>query len=999
MFNLYFSMALSALNNGEKLFTAYLKRLPPSYRDPNMIFAYYVSFPMVFNPDMLYQLWLNFQDYQLDNKISILPSVVVSDLLQSGLCEEVAFELYEFDSDVVVYLKENIDSLCDEKQIKLLYKHKDIAAFTLGYADIYLRHPRLRNLFDIYYWKSLFALDPEKATDEVKAILKEKASQEVTRPTDQEATIYLTLASQQAEVQTPSPETFNKLPVFSSTPAPDHIKITNKGLVQQIAQKLGLKSEDKVVVHSTFSPSQYVIELIEKAKSEKSKILDLGNCSLNGTLPNELFDPYFIENLEWLSLGDRFIDIKTQAYTSTSNKGDKNIFTGNESDLLKLSTLKSLTCLYFGYFSWGGELSSGAFLKECKNLNTLGFWGNQFTSFDSIPVLPNLKDFRFSNNKISQLKNISKLSSITVLDVGKNNIEDIQEVAGLFNLKKLWLNSNNIKDLSPIKKFFEDKDFFCDVNDNPLETPPLSVAIQGNKSIINYFHNLDKKIDHSIVEEKSRPFPEKNEPYKKTIDDNRVNIFISYSRADEAFKEVLEKHLAILKLRGKIKIQDSRAMSSGSYWGDEIIQQLEDAHIILLLISADFLASEYIWEDEFPRTIERHNRNEVRVVPIYIKHCNWRNTRFGKLQGLPRNGEPIDDPYNDGAWIDVAKGIQILVNHLLDKGLHHPGSHKDPPVQIGDQDRKNLDKELLRSGWKEMSTKSLKTHLKELIVEDNLKDALAILFDWTKEHDRNLHQEVIMLNGRYANLQRDILRGVLENRDAEILIRQITFSLNYLIEKLPDDPLTQVGQRGMPLSPKSGQLKILMLTANPAGTTKLNLDKEYARIAEKIQHKKDAFDLTVQRAVDKTAFRETIVEVRPDVLHFTGHGEEEGEYRGIIVQNEDRNGRAMITPNGLYDLFDHFKGEGIDLKVVVLNACYSEKQAEVIALHVPYVIGTKVEIGDELAIAFSVGFYFKLAESDRNIEKAFKSARASALLEGAEKSHFVLFKNGERFDL
>jgi len=997
-------MQMLESHNGEKLLKAFLKRIPPSYRDPNMIFAYYASFPMVFNPDMLYQLWLNFQDYYIGNKINILPSVVVSDLLQSGLCDEVAFELYEFDSDVVVYLKENIDSLCDEKQIKLLYKHKDIAAFTLGYADIYLRHPRLRSLFDIYYWKSMFALDPEKATDEVKAILKKEASQEVTSPTDQEATIYLTLASQQAEVQMPSPETFNRLPVFSSIPAPDHIKITNKGLVQQIAQKLGLKSGDKTAEKPDSSPLQYASELIEKAKSERSKALDIGNCGLNGTLPDELFDPYFIENLEWLSLGDRFIDIKTQVHASTSNKGNKNVFIGNEPDLLKLHALKSLRYLYISYYARGGSLSSGAFLKKCQNLKTLCLWGNRFTSFESIPVLPNLEDFRISYNEIKHLSGANKIMPVSVLDLGQNAIEDIRELAGLSNLKKLWLNSNNIKNLSAIIKFFQDKDFFCDLNDNPLETPPLSVAVQGNKSIVDYFRNLTNQINNlnsDFAEQKEERPLKTNRPYERAIDSRGLNIFISYSHKDEAFKEALDAHFKGLKRSGKINTWNDRVLLAGTEWDTEIIQQLENAHIILLLVSANFLASEYIWKEELAHAMKRHNRDEVRVIPIYIKPCDWRNTSFGKLQSLPIDGEPIGGPYDDVAWIAVAKAIRILVDDLLDKGLSHSRSHKDPSVQIGDQDRKNLDKELLRRGWNGMSTKSLKAHLEKLILEANQKDALTILYDWAKDHDRNLNQEVIMLNARFAGLQREINIGLLDQRDAKVALAQITSSLNYLIEKLPDNAKFQAeeGEKPMPFVSLSGQLKILMLTANPAGTTKLNLDKEYSRIAEKIQHKKDAFDLTVQRAVDKTAFRETTENVRPDILHFAGHGEEGGEYGGIIVQNEDRNGQVMITPDGLDALFEYFKGEGIDLKTVVLNACYSQEQAEAIAKHVPYVIGTTVEIGDALAIAFSVGFYFKLAESDRNIEKAFKSGRVAAQMEGAKKSHFVLYKDGDILDL
>lgn len=201
----------------------------------------------------------------------------------------------------------------------------------------------------------------------------------------------------------------------------------------------------------------------------------------------------------------------------------------------------------------------------------------------------------------------------------------------------------------------------------------------------------------------------------------------------------------------------------------------------------------------------------------------------------------------------------------------------------------------------------------------------------------------------------------------------------------------------LPTVPASSQLKILMLTANPAGTSQLNLDKEHSRIAEKIQHKKDAFDLTVKRAIDRTDFKELTEATKPHILHFSGHGDaNEG---GIILQNDDKNGYAMISSDVLDVLFEYFTGEGLNFKAVVLNACYSDDQAQAIAKHVPYVIGTTVAIGDELAIAFSVGFYFKLESSGLNIEQAFKSGRVEAQPVGAKKSHFVLFKNGERLDL
>ncbi len=201
---------------------------------------------------------------------------------------------------------------------------------------------------------------------------------------------------------------------------------------------------------------------------------------------------------------------------------------------------------------------------------------------------------------------------------------------------------------------------------------------------------------------------------------------------------------------------------------------------------------------------------------------------------------------------------------------------------------------------------------------------------------------------------------------------------------------------------------ILMLTANPAGTTKLNLDKEHSKIAEKLQSHHNKFSLIVKKAINKNEFKEYTEEVKPTILHFSGHGEKVTEdlrdlgiaetEEGIILQNEDKNGYDSLSSEMIDVLFEYFKDEKINLQLVVLNACYSETQAQVIAKYVPYVIGTTKAIADTCAIAFSTGLYFKLS-TEVEIEQAFKSGRTAAVLEKANKADFVLFKNGQKLDI
>jgi CHAT domain-containing protein len=189
------------------------------------------------------------------------------------------------------------------------------------------------------------------------------------------------------------------------------------------------------------------------------------------------------------------------------------------------------------------------------------------------------------------------------------------------------------------------------------------------------------------------------------------------------------------------------------------------------------------------------------------------------------------------------------------------------------------------------------------------------------------------------------------------------------------------------------RIKILMLTANPANTTKLNLDKEHSNIIQKLQEKQDEFTLLLKKAVSGTEFKEFTEINKPDILHFSGHGAG-GKYKGIIVQNDDKNEEELISIEGLEALFEYFK-EKFAIKVVLLNACHTEEQAKIISHFVDYVIGTNVAIGDIAASAFSSGFYFQLAQTDTlDIHQAYKSGRTEAIMKGAKKSNFVIYKNG-----
>jgi len=143
---------------------------------------------------------------------------------------------------------------------------------------------------------------------------------------------------------------------------------------------------------------------------------------------------------------------------------------------------------------------------------------------------------------------------------------------------------------------------------------------------------------------------------------NPTHVFFSYAPEDEQLRIELEKHLSLLKRDGIINGWSDRRVSPGANLRDEIDRNLDAADIILLLISADFLASDYCYGVEMARAIERHTRSEAQVIPVILRPCDWTTAPFGTFKALPENKEPVTSwPNVDEAMTSLAKGIREAV--------------------------------------------------------------------------------------------------------------------------------------------------------------------------------------------------------------------------------------------------------------------------------------------------------------------------------------------------
>ena len=172
------------------------------------------------------------------------------------------------------------------------------------------------------------------------------------------------------------------------------------------------------------------------------------------------------------------------------------------------------------------------------------------------------------------------------------------------------------------------------------------------------------------------------------------------------------------------------------------------------------------------------------------------------------------------------------------------------------------------------------------------------------------------------------------------------------------------------------KVKILFLAADPSDATRLRLGQELRDIREKLQLSKqsNSFELNSRESVRPGDITQAIHDIAPQIVHFSGHGENTGQ---LCFENVVGNAQ-LVEPDALAALFELIADE---VKCVVLNACYSESQAKAISTHIPFVIGMNKAIGDKSAISFAVGFY-KALGAGHSFEKAYKFAQVEMQLEG-----------------
>lgn len=152
------------------------------------------------------------------------------------------------------------------------------------------------------------------------------------------------------------------------------------------------------------------------------------------------------------------------------------------------------------------------------------------------------------------------------------------------------------------------------------------------------------------------------------MDNMAFKVFISYSHQDQAYLRELDKHLSNLKRQQIITSWYDGNISPGTDWKSQIKEQLRFAQIILLLVSADFMDSDFCYSIEMTEAIARHNANQARVIPIILRPTDWKGAPFAKLKFLPTDGKAITKwSTHDDAFEDIVQGIRAAIDDLNER--------------------------------------------------------------------------------------------------------------------------------------------------------------------------------------------------------------------------------------------------------------------------------------------------------------------------------------------
>lgn len=216
----------------------------------------------------------------------------------------------------------------------------------------------------------------------------------------------------------------------------------------------------------------------------------------------------------------------------------------------------------------------------------------------------------------------------------------------------------------------------------------------------------------------------------------KLKVFFAYSHEDNNLRNRLDKHLASLRRSDFIETWFDGEIEAGKEWESKIFSELEKSDIILLLISADFIASDYCYNVEMKKAILRHDEKKSIVIPVILKHCDWHHTPFSKIQALPKNGLPVMDKKwdtEDQALMDAAIGIRTIISRIIKEREQNLTGYFEELTKLKDEKEKS-----------ENELKFLKGRLEELENQINNSSEIKLLQEMGDKNSLIQKQEKII---------------------------------------------------------------------------------------------------------------------------------------------------------------------------------------------------------------------------------------------------------------
>ncbi len=513
------------------------------------------------------------------------------------------------------------------------------------------------------------------------------------------------------------------------------------------------------------------------------------------------------------------------------------------------------------------------------------------------------------------------------------------------------------------------------------------------------------------------------------------HLFVSFAPQDDGYFQLVKQQLKILSRNLGTSFQVFECSDTRHGWE----QQMQSSRIVLLLVSAHFLASDDCYAHQQAALELSADAANHRVVPIILRPCDWQNTPMGKLSALPSPSgfHPIADtakwPTPDAAYQNIAESLRrsLLPWAAGLPTLSAPAAEPTPP-RPGAAPAPAL--------W---ASPEVLASITTLVGPDNFPDAAPPSAPENEVADDALLEGFlqylippVMFVGQEYPCKIGISRNQpSEQPEAEVRPLSVTQIMEVeLAEETPGtftlrretDKRQLVGAFGeatdwlfyaKPLQEGPFRLllkvtallrirgaeerkvvvlqesvdvtshcRILFMGANPSDQTQLQVMREVRDIEEGLQmaQLRERFDFEDKLAVRAKDIIGHLLQVRPHIVHFSGHGSGE---TGLAFETDQ--GRTQLVPTvPLAEMFRHFQ----TVQCVLLNACYSEEQARAIVAHVPFVIGMDNAIPDKAAVAFSVAFYKALAAGEHYV-KAFELAKIGLSFEYPDAARMpVLFQ-------